>query len=238
MTRLSGQELYKASLSMVSTTYFEMAVSLSIPYTLVTAFSQNVSSGNPAGIYFLDSANAHLLKDDKTLKEIALRYPQPMLAFLVGPKADQQDADTVEFDVRYFTAHGTESPLCGHATLAASKALVERNLVSRDVKNIDFRTGAGVIVRAKALPDGQFEIAMPAAQTTEVQDEDLRGLLAHRLASTLGINPTIKSIRRGGPGFERFVMFEIDEKNNLAGIQVKASELVSYCIHPRLKPLT
>jgi len=209
-----------------------MAIPVSIPYALVTAFSQNASGGNPAGIFFLDSANAHLFQDDKTLKEIAIAYAQPMAAFLTGPSAVEEsdlDAKTVGFDVRYFHAQGTESPMCGHATLAAAKALLKRNLVSPDIKNIHFRTISGIVL-AKALPNGQFEIELPAAETTEVQDEELKNVLSNKLANALGIHPTIKSIRQGGPGFERYVLFEIDEKDNLADIQVKASEMVN-CLH-------
>lgn len=98
-----------------------------IPYFEVSAFTQNVFGGNPAGVCPLMS-----WPDDKTLQGIAANNNLAETAF-TAPRGE-------EFDLRWFTPT-VEVDLCGHATLAA--AFVLFNCTGLVAPEIRFHTRSG-----------------------------------------------------------------------------------------------
>src|ERR1700679_2357842 len=89
-------------------------------FALVTAFTTNVHAGNPAAVVFLDP---HLPLD--VLGKIARNFNQPVTS-VVSSTSDTSDNDkTIMRHIRYMASNGKELevPICGHATLAAAKAL-------------------------------------------------------------------------------------------------------------------
>ncbi|WP_371615637.1 PhzF family phenazine biosynthesis protein [Streptomyces sp. NBC_00454] len=85
-----------------------------------TAFSQDPSYGNPAGVV-LDASGL----DDAAMLGIAADLGYSETAFLTAPPEGLGGADGRAFTVRYFSPKA-EVPFCGHATVATAVALGER----------------------------------------------------------------------------------------------------------------
>jgi len=88
---------------------------MSVDILRYSAFTQNASGGNPAGIV-LDATGL----DESTMQAIAAEVGYSETAFLTVAGDDGRS-----FDVRYF-APSIEVPFCGHATIATGVALGER----------------------------------------------------------------------------------------------------------------
>ncbi len=94
------------------------------------AFTQDGRGGNPAGVV-LDANGL----GDQRMQQIAAEIGYSETAFLFP-----RDHERNVYDVRYF-APVQEVPFCGHATIAAAVALVERHLAEELV----FHTPAGLV---------------------------------------------------------------------------------------------
>ena len=94
------------------------------------AFTQDGRGGNPAGVV-LDAGEL----DDERMQQIAADLGYSETAFLFP-----RDNEPNVYDVRYF-APLQEVPFCGHVTIAAAVALVER----RPAEELVFHTPAGLV---------------------------------------------------------------------------------------------
>lgn len=94
------------------------------------AFTQDGRGGNPAGVV-LDAGGL----SEQRMQQIAQEVGYSETAF-VFPRAREPNV----YDVRYF-ALTQEVPFCGHATIAAAVALVER----RPAEELVFHTPAGLV---------------------------------------------------------------------------------------------
>lgn len=104
------------------------------------AFTRDGRGGNPAGIV-LDARDL----DADQMQAIAAEVDYSESAFLV-PRPDEANV----FDVRYFAPRG-EVPFCGHATIAAAVAVVERN----PADELIFLTPAGFVsINTRTTDDG------------------------------------------------------------------------------------
>lgn len=95
---------------------------------IVDSFTDKPFEGNPAGVCILESD----LSDDKMLK-IAQELGLSETAFI------KETEHKNRFSIRFFSPK-MEIPLCGHATLAAAKVVLEgggKNLSFRSVQNVD-----------------------------------------------------------------------------------------------------
>lgn len=92
---------------------------------IVDSFTDKPFKGNPAGVCFL---KAELINSE--MLSIAKELGLSETAF-VGALKEKNN-----FSIRYFSPK-MEIPLCGHATLAASKVIFEKN---KQVKSISFVT--------------------------------------------------------------------------------------------------
>jgi len=104
-----------------------------VPYYHVDAFTDNLFSGNPAGVCLLNE-----WLPDAILQKIAAENNLPETAFLVG--------DDTEYQLRWFTPT-IEIDLCGHATLASAFVL---HLARKGVPRvISFATKSGILTVEK-----------------------------------------------------------------------------------------
>lgn len=100
-----------------------------IPYYHVDSFTNELFSGNPAGVCLLES-----FLSPKTMQQIAAENRHSETAFVVR----RPDGD---FDLRWFTPE-VEDDLCGHATLAAAHVLA---LIGQKAWPVRFHTCSGVL---------------------------------------------------------------------------------------------
>jgi PhzF family phenazine biosynthesis protein len=113
---------------------------------IVDSFSGQPFKGNPAGVCLIESDLA-----DEVMQNIANELGFSETAFVsIG------DGDTT-WGIRYFSPK-EEIPLCGHATLAAAKALFETN---SDLDHVTFKTGGGESLLVR-LVDGRLAMEFPA----------------------------------------------------------------------------
>ncbi len=117
----------------------------------VDAFTQNIFSGNPAGVV----TNADNL-DDKTMQNIAREMNLSETAFIINKKTDAYD-----IEVRFFTPT-KEVPICGHATISAHYVYAKEHNIREGI--IYQKTKAGILP-VEILQDGDdLKIAMTQAQ--------------------------------------------------------------------------
>lgn len=90
----------------------------------VDAFTDQIFSGNPAGVCLLDNE-----ADPEWMQKVASEMNLSETAFIYKKEN--------YFKIRYFTPT-VEVPLCGHATLSCSHVLFEENLVS-EIDAIHFK---------------------------------------------------------------------------------------------------
>ena len=106
---------------------------------IVNAFTEEIGQGNQAGVVFYDDSIT-----DEMMQKIAFDIGKSESAFI------RKEGD--EYVIRWFSPL-QEMPLCGHATLAASKVITQKE----QVKNISFRYKAGDI---HVAIDGEERISM------------------------------------------------------------------------------
>ncbi|KAF7289013.1 CENP-C-C domain-containing protein [Mycena chlorophos] len=200
------------------------------PFDIVSAFANTPFGGNPAAVVFLDSeADAKL--DSDTLAKIAHNFQQPMTAFVYNSdESKSEDAETAKYDIRWFTPTAIEVAICGHATLAAAAAIFARGLVKTQVTTLEFRARkTGTILRIFKHPSGKFEISLPRSNTIlEVpMGDELFGITGVVLSEFE--NPEIVFIGHGGPGFEDYLLIELELKGSktLGDYQVDAQAMRS-----------
>jgi PhzF family phenazine biosynthesis protein len=173
------------------------------PFTLLTAFSSSIHGGNPAAVVFLlDDPDLPIA----TFAGIARNLNQPMTAFLSARSFPSGDEKVAAFGVRYFTSTGWESPMCGHASLAAAQAVFERaDLVSEKVEVIELHTLTHGIVTARKAEGGFIEIHLAAGDVEEVSQSE-KDKLSEVLAKAFGRMVVIEYAGKGGKGFEHCKM--------------------------------
>lgn len=147
------------------------------PFWIVDAFVGTLGSrvlrGNPAAVVFLDS-----FPDDGAMQERANEFDLSETAFVV-PRGD------CEFDLRWMTSR-VEVDLCGHATLAATAALVDAKKLS-DGQTARFSTRSGML---KALVEGErIELDFPAQSVEEREMPD-------ELALSFGFDKTQRHFKK------------------------------------------
>lgn len=131
-------------------------VSLKISVYQVDAFTSKVCKGNPAAVCLVDG----ILTED-TMLDIAAEMNLSETAF-IQPLTGSGPADTDMYSIRWFTPK-VEMPLCGHATLAASKVIFE--CLGFRGNRILFKSMSGELESRKHA--GGFTLDFPADQLQE-----------------------------------------------------------------------
>ena len=146
----------------------------SLHYVLVNAFTSDPDCGNPAGVFILpqtclpDPTHATPYTTEK-IQALAKNINQPVSAF-ISPllPSDQPDQAEVDYAIRFFTPQN-EIRICGHATLASTKAILafpELAAIAKPIKGISrvknatsqesprdfrFKTASGPILQSRRL---------------------------------------------------------------------------------------
>nr|GAT47430.1 predicted protein [Mycena chlorophos] len=190
-----------------------MSPQRAVPFSISSAFTNSPFGGNPAAVVFLDSeADAKL--DADTLGKIAVNFQQPMTAFVYTSTKSEASAaaGTATFEIRWITPTATEVSICGHATLVAASAIFARGLVGAEITTLEFRGRMnGSIIRASKRPNGKFEISLPRSNTfsEKIPAGDALLPMLRQFES-----PDIVFVGHGGPGFENYLLIELDLKGN------------------------
>ena len=116
---------------------------------IVASFTNTAFKGNPAGVCILERP----LGDDRML-EIAQELNLSETAFLEARHRPDS------YSIRYFSPK-KEIPLCGHATLASGKVMIELHQRC----SVEFVNIQGISLSAK-VADGQLEMKFPIYGTT------------------------------------------------------------------------
>lgn len=194
---------------------------MSLSFYIVNAFTTSAHGGNPAVILLVDD-----FPTAQNMQNMAANFNQPMTAFLKAttPSFDT-DQTSVSYDVRWFTPT-SESPLCGHATLAAAGLLFSQpSLTAGNVSSIVFRAASGAMLNARKLGDWvEIRLTATLVKPPSVEDEVRIRVVLER---ALGKNAPIKFLAVGGEGFERYLMVEVEEAYNLADRKVNAEALMN-----------
>ena len=133
----------------------------------IAAFAGTAFSGNPAGVVLLDG-----WLEDALLQSIAAELDLSATAFVVE--------DAVGYQLRWFTPT-VEEEICGHATLAAARALFHRSKSDDDKRHMTFQTRSGPLA-VQQYADGRLAIDMPAKPVSPVD-------AAPAVAEALGCEP-------------------------------------------------
>lgn len=120
------------------------------PIYIVDSFTDQPFKGNPAGVHLSERP-----PEVDRMQSIANELNLSETAF-VSP-ASPSDS----YSIRYFSPI-MEIPLCGHATLAASKVLFEKY----ELEEIEFHTGAGLKLLIRKI-DGLIEMRFPVYELTK-----------------------------------------------------------------------
>lgn len=119
---------------------------MNLPLYWIDAFTNQIFSGNPAGVVPLER-----WPDDALMQRMAFEHGLAETAFFVKTGEDR-------FHLRWFTP-GAEVDLCGHATLATAFAVFTQLGSVGDVLTFDSRSGPLQVTR---LGDGRLELDFPS----------------------------------------------------------------------------
>ncbi|MBE6031875.1 MAG: PhzF family phenazine biosynthesis protein [Clostridiales bacterium] len=143
-------------------------------FYIVDAFTTELFGGNPAGVVLLGDRDFSEIPDEVMIKTAAeLRYSETVFIKQEAPD---------RFHFRYFTPV-EEVDLCGHATMAAFRVLVEEGLVSPG-NQYALKTLAGELTVETAEGETFMEMAEP--RTLRVFEE---GPETEELYEAMGLSP-------------------------------------------------
>ena len=165
------------------------------PFSLVAAFANDPSAGNPAAIVFLDTSLAL-----EELGKIARNLNQPMLVVVSPHSVPSEHDPKVECrSLRFILPKGDyEVPICGHGTLAAAKAVFDLpELAASGKEIIHFKNSYGNTLEATKTKDGWIEIAIPSAVPGEIDVDEKRRLKAF-VDRAFGRDVKVNDIKTGG----------------------------------------
>jgi PhzF family phenazine biosynthesis protein len=117
---------------------------ISLPFYQVDAFTNEVFSGNPAGVCLLEEP-----LEDEVMQQIAAENNLAETAFI--------RIDLKPYQIRWFTPT-VEVDLCGHATLASAYVLFSEKTVKEVIQFQSLRSGELTVTKNKDLLTLNFPI--------------------------------------------------------------------------------
>ena len=167
---------------------------------IVDSFTDVPFKGNPAGVCWLEAPLG-----EAEMQNIALELGLSETAFV-------SKGEGGDLPIRYFSPK-MEIPLCGHATLAAVKALASDGLAPHDLR---FVTGAGRVLTARVRGE-IIEMDFPVFDITPAPVPDaMRAALGIGAPVTSGFCEGIKSL-----------LIEIADVNELRGLSPDYAALLT-----------
>jgi PhzF family phenazine biosynthesis protein len=186
------------------------------PFMNVNAFTTELFRGNPATVVFLEE-----FLPEETLGNIAKNFNQSVTAFVV--KSTDGEAD---YDICWYTQIGCAMALCGHGTLAATKAIYVTGRVKGEIDEIGYRIPNGAIIKVRKEGE-RLEIKFPRAKVVALSGED-HERIAGIVAKAMGRERVeAKYVGSGVAPFDKWLMVELDEKEDLRGSKMDGRVFVS-----------
>ncbi|KAG1740253.1 hypothetical protein EDD22DRAFT_829396 [Suillus occidentalis] len=205
------------------------------PYVIINAFTRTSFGGNPAVIIALppNTLSQPQTFSEETMIKTSLAFAQPMAVFLsLSPE------DSTLLDVRFYL--GTLAPLiCGHATLAAVKALCTNALPSlgRWGPEVKLRTKEGLIISARSITESgseedKYEITLPATPVVTVPDVEI-DRIASVFSEAAGRNVQVEYAARGEGKMGNYLMVVVGPDENVGDMKLDCEVLrkTSYSIN-------
>jgi PhzF family phenazine biosynthesis protein len=165
----------------------------------VDAFTNQKFKGNPAAVCIVENEI-----ENTTMQSIAAEIGFSETAFI------KNIADN-NYSIRFFTPK-MEIPLCGHATLSASKIIFD----TTSVEQINFINFENVELKIRKSYN-KIVMQFPVYETTEIE------VLAATLTA-IGIENTVNT--RFSPK-NKIILIEINNSDTLAGLQPDFQALIS-----------
>ncbi|KAG2032029.1 hypothetical protein BDR03DRAFT_971163 [Suillus americanus] len=205
------------------------------PYVIINAFTRTSFGGNPAMIIALppNSLSQPQTFSEETILKTSLAFAQPMSIFL-SPSPD----DSTVLDVRFH--NGTVAPLiCGHAMLAATKALCTNALPSLGQfgPEVKLRTKAGTILSACSVTESgseeeKYEISLPATPFVTLPDVE-RDRIASVVSEAAGRNVQVEYAAKGECNLSDYLMIVVGPDENIGDMKLDTDVLrkTSYMVN-------
>lgn len=227
----------------------------SFKFLFLSAFTSNPDCGNPAVVIFLPqpcipSPSTPVVYPKEKLQAIAKNLHQPMAAFVSPLPSTDVDAD---YAIRWFTSE-VEVPMCGHAALAASKAIaaapelaaIAKGKASKEVGPpedglLRFLTIGNAIITSRVIsvpsshsqaPIEHIQLSFPHAPPQEINLNSPEGIRILAALSKALQKPAgeidVRFLGHGGEGtFETYLLVELGEGEVLEGREVVSDAFVS-----------
>jgi predicted PhzF superfamily epimerase YddE/YHI9 len=203
------------------------------PYVIINAFTRTSFGGNPAVIIALppNTLSQPQTFSEETMIKTSLAFAQPMAVFLsLSPE------DSTLIDVRFYL--GTLAPLiCGHATLAAVKALCTNALPSLGQwgPEVKLRTKEGLIISARSITESgseedKYEITLPATPVVTVPDVEIERI-ASVFSEAAGRNIQVEYAARGEGKMSNYLMVIVGPDENVGDMKLDCEVLVGTQFH-------
>lgn len=173
-------------------------MSRTIPTYIVDSFTNEAFKGNPAGVCLLENP-----LNEQEMQSIAAELNLSETAFVLKTGNEH-------WRIRYFSPK-MEIPLCGHATLASAKVLVEKE----ELGPIHFTTGEGLNLRIVKEGDG-LVMEFPRYETHPVPVPE--GML-----QALGINSVLNHVYNSET---HILLLEIEHSDDLKFLSPDFNALV------------
>lgn len=171
------------------------------PFHLVAAFTSSPFGGNPAAVVFLDATSP-----TDILGKISQNFNQPITAFISPDPAPSADPQVLKYLIRFYVSNGTEIPICGHGTLAASKLIFSTPATqAANVHTIQYTAGeltGGATLIATKWENDFIQIDLPSTVPGHISDEEKARLKTH-VDKAFGRDVRIIDIKTGGKVYEQ-----------------------------------
>lgn len=165
---------------------------MNIKSYIIDAFTTELFKGNQAAVCLLEDK-----LDEKTMLNIAKEFGFSETAFVIKQK-------TGSFSIRYFSPI-KEIPLCGHATLASSKAIFTE---FKELSQINFHTHFGDTLEISKTNE-KIEMRFPLHRTENTEYDD-------EIRKALGINEVPNSRYNS---FHNMLMLELESSKELENLK-------------------
>ncbi|WP_338792585.1 PhzF family phenazine biosynthesis isomerase [Bernardetia sp. MNP-M8] len=171
---------------------------MTIKTYIIDAFTTELFKGNQAAVCLLENE-----LDETTMLNVAKEFGFSETAFIIKQ-------NTGSFSIRYFSPV-KEIPLCGHATLASSKAIFTE---FKELTQIIFQTHFGDTLEINQN-NGRIEMKFPLHQTEKTEYDDA-------IRKALGINEVLNSRYNS---FHNMLMLELESSEELENLKPDFSVL-------------
>ncbi|PVF96065.1 Diaminopimelate epimerase-like protein, partial [Serendipita vermifera] len=195
---------------------------MSLPFTIVDAFTNQPFGGSPAAVIFLPK-DAPTYRDE-LLQTIAIELNHPATAFVTHIEPFQTEgSQSPLFGIRWFTP-AREIRICGHATLATASLLFQNEaLVPRGLDVARFSSLSGILSARRVAGTTKVELEFPVGDI-EPTDQAIYVKVANSVArTTSGIasedDVVFVGVCKAAP-YQEYILIEIRPEIDLEALPV------------------